>query len=630
MMIAVDRGGFAVARVLLAACLLSGAVAAGDSPFVYALNETGRLSLKVTPLEVLPKGTQYRFVDLAAVGSDRYALRVDGRVFRNGKELLRLPFDPEAEPSPLLIGGGAEGFFVLPDLGSASQARDRASWVDMFVGGGSVYALSAGGLVTHDETLIAALPTVDGDFTPPDVPAGTPGLTLPGNTSNTPAGTPGLPFPGGTSADAESFFVDLLDTPFGVFALRLDGTLFDVELGTRVGRLDAGPGVTGAANGTTGDTSWVRLAYDGATGEVLALRADGKLVTVDVFEIPLGPLADGSLVLLGVEAGSLLAMLPATPETIVQRANAYVDLEIAGADDWYVLRRDGAVFGPESSVLPFLAPVGAANFVGAPFGAPFLGPDSTGNPFMDLALYGGTPWRVRSLGQLYAGADLLDALLGVRFVRLAISDTEPDLSDIRNQRPTVAVYKTRVVEGEDIAVPVLALDVDKPTDELVIEVDLSGLPGATYDPATNTVSLAGGIPAGSAFFDVRVDDGGPQKPVRQRLRIKALAADTDPERNRPPTPTRTSKVRALVGVELVLPILATDRDGDPLTITPDGKGVFERGATFDPGTNVLTWTPACLDVGRREAVFRISDGQATRKLRVKIAVVFPLFWDDEI
>jgi hypothetical protein len=90
-----------------------------------------------------------------------------------------------------------------------------------------------------------------------------------------------------------------------------------------------------------------------------------------------------------------------------------------------------------------------------------------------------------------------------------------------------------------------------------------------------------------------------------------------------------STVWALVDHELSLPILATDRDGDPLTITPEDKGPFELGATFDTATNTMHWTPDCLDGGRRTAVFRVSDGAKTKKIKVRIDVLFPLFWEAE-
>ena len=89
-----------------------------------------------------------------------------------------------------------------------------------------------------------------------------------------------------------------------------------------------------------------------------------------------------------------------------------------------------------------------------------------------------------------------------------------------------------------------------------------------------------------------------------------------------------SRSFALIGHELALPIKATDRNGDPLTIEPINQGIFLRGATFDSTTNTLHWLPECIDAGRREARFRVSNGTKTSRLKVKIDVLFPLFWDE--
>ena len=127
---------------------------------------------------------------------------------------------------------------------------------------------------------------------------------------------------------------------------------------------------------------------------------------------------------------------------------------------------------------------------------------------------------------------------------------------------------------------------------------------------------------------LRVDDGGPQKVVRKTYKVTVRDPNTA-EKNTAPLLSKISSTWALVDHELTLPILATDRDGDSLTITPEDKGPFERGATFDTATNTMHWVPGCLDGGRRTAVFHVNDGAKTKKLKVTIEVFFPLFWEDE-
>jgi hypothetical protein len=99
---------------------------------------------------------------------------------------------------------------------------------------------------------------------------------------------------------------------------------------------------------------------------------------------------------------------------------------------------------------------------------------------------------------------------------------------------------------------------------------------------------------------------------------------------RAPLPTRMSRSLALIGRELSLPVFASDRNGDDLTIEPLDKGIFQRGATFDADTSTLHWVPECIDAGPRLAVFRVTNGTKTSRLKVPIDVLFPLFWDPVI
>jgi hypothetical protein len=229
---------------------------------------------------------------------------------------------------------------------------------------------------------------------------------------------------------------------------------------------------------------------------------------------------------------------------------------------------------------------------------------------------------VRSLGQLYKDAELLQTLLNTRFVRLGLALLEPDLSGIPDQRPFLAVYRTEALEHDPVTVPIIATDLNKAADELLLEVDLTKLPGASYDPATGNVTWPGGA-AGTYRFSVRVTDG--VRSQRKNYRIRVRERNTDPDKNTRPDVTRISRVTSLIDIELVLPVSAVDRDGDPLTFTPSG-GIFDRGATFDPITNTIHWKPTCADSGRQKAVLLVSDGVATRKLSIKITVFFPLFW----
>src|SRR5881397_3363042 len=82
---------------------LGSAGAAFAQPLVYALNEKGRLSINGTLLDSLPghfdpsftppQNPKDAWIDLDVLGADRYALRLDGRIFKNGSVFsTSLPF----------------------------------------------------------------------------------------------------------------------------------------------------------------------------------------------------------------------------------------------------------------------------------------------------------------------------------------------------------------------------------------------------------------------------------------------------------------------------------------------------------------------------------------------------------
>ena len=567
---------------------LAPAPRAEENAFLYTLTEGGQMGLQVTPLERLTR-SPFRFVDLVVVDAQRWALGVDGRVFRDGALFEQLPF-PSGSPLTLTDDRLAWIRLLLEDIDGdgddESPDRERL-------------ALSAGGLVTIDGELVATLPNVDivqDDFDTDEFFLSDPVL-----------------------------FVDIVVTPAGVFALRLDGALFDIFTGLRVGDLEGGPSVTGEPEGGD-DTLWVRVVYDEDSGDLLALRADGVLVALDPFELPFGPDEFGEVPLLGLDLGEIVTILPRSDFTLNDRADLYVDLIVDAGGTWYVLRRDGAVHTEDSLAVTFLPPVGAPNFIGNPYTTPLQGPNRLGNPFMEIVELEGILWRVRSLGQLYHDANLVDNLLQIDFVALAADSATPNLDGVLNKPPTITNYKARFVEGEDIVVPIIPLDVDQPLDEVEVEVDLTKFPGAVYDAKTGTVTREAGLEPGRYRFVVRLDDGGPQKRVRQRFNVRVLEPNTREDKNTRPVTTRMSGTAALVGRELILPIFATSRDGKAVKIVPDGGDVFERGAEFDQTTNLLTWTPDCIDAGRRTARFRVNDGTRSRRLKVRIAVLFPLFF----
>ena len=88
-----------------------------------------------------------------------------------------------------------------------------------------------------------------------------------------------------------------------------------------------------------------------------------------------------------------------------------------------------------------------------------------------------------------------------------------------------------------------------------------------------------------------------------------------------------ARLWALPAEESVVPVFATDKDGDDLTYSIDmTKGIFALGATFDAGTATITWTPAFEHLGKHFAAVLVSAGTKTKKLKVKFVVVNPLIF----
>src|SRR2546422_157218 len=143
----ISRGAWTIALALG-----SGSVGVGSKPlaadvFLYGLNLKGKLSINGTVLDALKtdfdddplSNIEQRYGDLLISGSDRYALRRDGLVYKNGKKILSLPYN----------------------------AIDRAEWLNLALLGSNVYLLREDGLLSSNSSSIAVLPTVKDNFTFP-------------------------------------------------------------------------------------------------------------------------------------------------------------------------------------------------------------------------------------------------------------------------------------------------------------------------------------------------------------------------------------------------------------------------------------------------------------------------------
>lgn len=271
-------------HVLIALALTSALVAAQDEKY-YGMSDVGRLAVNGTVLDKLPgsfdpddeggeTNAEQAWVDMVVVGADRYALRADGLVRKNGGKLFNLPWTPI---DPLYAALAVMGEEVWALRGDGLVMRDKKVYaeypaegfpfVDIEVVGGHVYALALDGAVFVDtEEQIVAF-DMRGD--PP-----TPGPL---------GGTDGL-----------SFFTLWLDIEIAangdVYALRSDGILTRAE--EPVG---GGDPTTTVANlwaifpGPTPSFPLLQFSYTdieldeaGVTATPVALRRDGQVYTAPV------------------------------------------------------------------------------------------------------------------------------------------------------------------------------------------------------------------------------------------------------------------------------------------------------------------------------------------------------------
>ncbi len=531
--------------------------AASAQPFVYALNETGRLSINDTLLDSLPgdfdpdslpvEDPEDAWFDLVVNGADRHSLRLDGRIFKNGALLYNtLPF--------------------------SFSSSDTDFWTALSVTPTAVLALRENG-----ELGINGAVTFDFD------------------------------------AGSDFRFLDVLGLDPNIYSLRTDGKVLENQTNTAKFLFD-GPefpsGGGGADDGETFDTEWIALAIDPVSGDLFALRRDGKVF--------MGDLPSGGT------AGTSVGALP-EPDVPVSDGERYFDLEFASDGTWYALRGDGRVFSSANLNVPVVDYEGDAS-----------DPDGD-DTFVDLATNGTDFWAVRFDGQLFMNtgtSEILD-LTNDRYRRIAISTTPPDLSNFENAPPVAAPYTTTALAGAPVLIPVVATDSDKRSADLVVTLDpvqpTNFPPGFMFVASGVATSVRGALvgtaPAlkGSHSIRLFVDDGV-NEPKKVTYKLKVVLPDTDPLKDKKPAFAKVKKPQAVVtGAAppevLEVPIFAVDADGDAITLSVDPETPLPAGALFDPGTGILLWSPDPTQAGKTQIRFLAATATKTVKMTVKFTVV---------
>ena len=165
----------------------------------------------------------------------------------------------------------------------------------------------------------------------------------------------------------------------------------------------------------------------------------------------------------------------------------------------------------------------------------------------------------------------------------------PVLSTIGNQS---------VAEGQRLSFTVSATDPDNDS----LSYSATSLPtGATFTASTRTFSWTPGFTqSGSYQVTFKASDPG-------GLADTETISITVTNVNRPPVLNPIGSKTVAEGQPLTLTISATDPDGDTLSYT---ASPLPTGATFDPSTRTLSWTPGVGKAGNYSVKFVASDAES--------------------
>jgi hypothetical protein len=526
---------FALALAVALMALLTPALDA-QTVALYSLNEKGRLSLNATLLDSLPGS---KWVSLLVVGSDRYALKENGLVYKNGIKLYKLDCDDDT-----------------------NKDVDEGDWLALVEVDGAIWALSRRGYLAKDGVCVTQLE--EGDFQ----------------------------------------FEDLASGTSGTWSLRTDGAVFRDTTFQKTFAFLAGPGLDDAEEGEAEDTSWKSAAV-GPDDKVYALRADGKIVRGDL-------LAEGEPISNGTLIASLVFGNTASAATL------YADLVFTENGNWNVVRGNGNVFIQPNTLSPAIELNGTPNNGSGQRYVELL-PLPSGENTTDMSFI-----ALRRDGKLYRETDeaAVAQLAKSNYGCLELSLDAPDLTNFKNALPVVTTYSIKAITGTAFSFPILATDTDRLEADLIVTLDPETLPaGADYDSKSRTVSWASPV-KGKYKIKVEVDDGV-GKPVKKTFSVQVKDPSTNPDKNAKPRGSKIKNVQGLVGMELRLPIHASDPDGDDLMISVDqSKEPFTRGASFDQKTNTFIWAdPELSDIGTYKLQFKVFDGTKTITIKVTVKIV---------
>lgn len=503
----------------------------------------------------------------AGAGGYFYCLNSSGAVTVNGNKISGLPgsFNPD-----------------LPDTNT------EQAWRDLAVVDGQQYAIRADGRVVLNGSRIWQLP-----FGTVPVWYWT-NLKVTGNTTYALREDGNLAVNGSVVATlprGNFYFTALSVLNSATYALRSDGAVFKNSVLTALFTFSAGN------DGESVNKLWIALLPDPSGEFLYALRTDGILYR--------------GLLPAGDKNGELVETLP-FPVGVYTTGDLYQDFTFDSATgDWLVLRVNGKIYR-EPDALQEIVDLPGSGTVSGEF-------------YVDIEFFDGRYFALRSSGNVYVEslADPLAKLTGSSYGRIILSDIPPDLAGVKNNTPNVVLYTVPINTDQPIKIPVIATDVETPTAELVV-TPVTVPVGAVWDAPTQTLTWTTPAVVGKYNFAYSVADGAGSNTYSSTIQVKL--PDSDPAKNKPPYLPKLKGCAALTDHEYRVYIPLNDPDGDPVTATVDTATYpFNEGATYNPVTSEFTWTSTITDLGNRTAVFTLSDGITSKRLKLKIEVKSPLF-----
>jgi hypothetical protein len=386
-----------------------------------------------------------------------------------------------------------------------------------------------------------------------------------------------------------------------LYALRSDGAVFRNSETSPVFKFQGGPGLSGSGDGGDVDTVWVALKPSPDGHYLYALRSDGRLHRG---ELPAGNSA-------GFEVETL--PFPTRLEDYTF-GDLYPDFEFDDVTGhWLVLQLKGRVYEqPDADQFQDDYPGNGR---------------VEGELYLDLTVINGRYFALRDNGRIYAEgvSTELVTLDGRAYGRIEPSTLPPVLSGQKNNAPNVVTYTVPVnTGGLPVRIPVVATDVETPTDQLTI-TPVSLPAGAAWDALTQELTWTSPDLKGNYTFSYIVDDGdGSTKTYSSKIQVKD--PDLDPVKNKKPSMAKVKGAAALIGEEYRLLLPVSDPDNDPVTVTVDLAAYpFSSGAVYAPDTGEFIWTPGNADIGKHTIEFGLSDGVATATFKLKLEVQSPLY-----